>query len=393
MCSLNDRDRDATTMAPVQAAIKSEWRKLPVPLGELCISTVLRCGQSFRWKLSGPDEWSCALKGRILSLRQDSSALHYRSIFPSHVSAGEDDTAELLRDYFNLSIDLTGLYATWSSRDANFSKKAPAFAGVRILRQDPWENVVSFICSSNNNIARISQMVANLCLTWGPRLGELEGTVYHDFPQPQALVASGVEQKLRGLGFGYRAKYIAAAAKMVVEDRPEGWLMGLREVGYREAHEALLQLPGVGPKVADCVCLMSLDKTGAVPVDTHVLQIAQRDYGFGKTKNKTLTKATYDAIGEHFRKLWGDEAGWAHSVLFTADLRAFSERLVVKTEETTETETVSTKKKRVRKEANGEGPEVVEEKKNKVKKVKVEVDLDRLEVATTLAERVKRRRR
>jgi N-glycosylase/DNA lyase len=225
-----------------------------------------------RWKLSGPDEWTCALKGRILTLRQDSTSLHYRSIFPS-APPDIDDTAELLRDYFNLSIDVTALYKTWSSRDANFSKKATAFAGVRILRQDPWENVVSFICSSNNNISRISQMVQNLCLTWGPRLGELpeDGNVYHDFPAPEALVQTGVEQKLRELGFGYRAKYIAQAAKMVVEQRPQGWLEGLREVPYKEAHEQLLQLPGVGPKVADCVCLMSLDKMGAVPVDTHGL--------------------------------------------------------------------------------------------------------------------------
>jgi N-glycosylase/DNA lyase len=222
---------------------------------------------------------SCALKGRILTLRQDTTSLHYRAIYASSSSSSSsasstatpDDTPELLRDYFNLSTDLTTLYATWSSRDPNFSKKAPSFTGVRMLRQDPWENVVSFICSSNNNIARISQMVANLCLTWGRRLGEVDGTVYHDFPEPKALAAPGVEQKLRQLGFGYRAKYIAGAARIIVEERPEGWLLGLRKVEYREAHAALLELPGVGPKVADCVCLMSLDKPGAVPVDTHGL--------------------------------------------------------------------------------------------------------------------------
>lgn len=103
--------------------------------------------------------------------------------------------------------------------------------------------------------------------------------------------------------------------------------------GYRSAHEALLELQGVGPKVADCVSLMGLGWGEAVPVDTHVWQIAQRDYKFGKGgKHKSLTKATYDAVGDHFRSLWGKEAGWAHSVLFTADLRAFSERLSAKVE-------------------------------------------------------------
>ncbi len=137
---------------------------------------------------------------------------------------------------------------------------------------------------------------------------------------------------------------------MVAKDKPKGWLQGLynqdpyddspgqkvlplggRE-GYRKAHGELLELQGVGPKVADCVCLMGLGWGEAVPVDTHVWQIAQRDYKFGKGKHKSLTKATYDAVGDHFRQLWGKEAGWAHSVLFAADLKTFSERLAPKVE-------------------------------------------------------------
>lgn len=136
----------------------------------------------------------------------------------------------------------------------------------------------------------------------------------------------------------------------MAKEKPEGWLQSLcndepyddspdqkllpeggRE-GYRKAHEELLQLLGVGPKVADCVCLMGLGWGESVPVDTHVWQIAQRDYKFGKGKHKSLTKATYDAVGDHFRQLWGKEAGWAHSVLFAADLKTFSERLATKVE-------------------------------------------------------------
>ncbi|TKA29672.1 hypothetical protein B0A54_15847 [Friedmanniomyces endolithicus] len=256
------------------------------------------------------------------------------------------------RHYFNLTPNLTKLYQQWSAADANFAKKAPKFTGVRILRQDAWEALVGFICSSNNNIARISQMVHKLCVNYGPLLGHFEGEPYHDFPEPHALAHDGVEAKLRALGFGYRAKYLHQTACMVAS-RPAGWLDSLRNPespvlgtkpkpgaewsaegreGYRAAHEQLLILQGVGPKVADCVCLMGLGWGEAVPVDTHVWQIAQRDYKFGKGKHASLTKQTYDAVGAKFRSLWGQEAGWAHSVLFTADLRAFSERLVVKVE-------------------------------------------------------------
>jgi len=193
--------------------------------------------------------------------------------------------------------------------------------------------------------------VNNLCLHYGPLIGHIADQPLHDFPPPEALTGPGVEARLRELGFGYRAKYLARTAVTVAEEKPPGWLDSLSNnldieaedenfkdsqergrAGYRKAHEELLQLQGVGPKVSDCVCLMGLGWGEAVPVDTHVWQIAQKDYNFGKGKYKSLTKATYDAVGDHFRSLWGKEAGWAHSVLFAADLRTFAIRLTTKTE-------------------------------------------------------------
>ncbi|KAL8741791.1 MAG: hypothetical protein Q9190_005644 [Brigantiaea leucoxantha] len=194
-----------------------------------------------------------------------------------------------------------------------------------------------------------------LCSYYGSFIGYLDSKPYHDMPSPAALTDPKVEAHLRQLGFGYRAKYIHQTARIVSEEHAAGWLDSLRNPenpvmgqetspagdmlsggrqGYRLAHEELLALSGVGPKVADCVCLMGLGWGEAVPVDTHFWQIAQRDYRFGKGKHTSLTKATYDAVGDHFRGLWGKEAGWAHSVLFAADLRAFSERHSIKVEVT-----------------------------------------------------------
>ncbi|KAI9656061.1 MAG: 8-oxoguanine glycosylase ogg1 [Bathelium mastoideum] len=410
---------------------ESQWHKLPVSLTELCIDITLRCGQSFRWRKTGSDEWSIALHGRILSLRQDKHHLHYRSIFPfsknsvapptppSSIASSPaktsayDDTLALLKHYLNLSPNLGDLYKQWSASDPHFRKTAPKFTGVRILKQDPWEALVGFICSSNNNIARISQMVDKLCREYGPLTGhldvtnengELQSMAFHDFPSPEQLARRDVELRLRDLGFGYRAKYLYQTAVMVTEEREPGWLDELRNPesvgkgdagclveggreGYRRAHEELLQLQGVGPKVADCVCLMGLGWGEAVPVDTHVWQIAQRDYKFGKGKHSSLTKATYDAVANKFRSLWGKEAGWAHSVLFTADLRAFSERLVTKLESKEEFETVkvaadgqiqsaavikteTVRDKRVKREFEEEEHRVVEIQQNITKKPK-----------------------
>ncbi|KAJ5442251.1 8-oxoguanine DNA glycosylase N-terminal [Penicillium cf. griseofulvum] len=331
----------------------SEWQKLPLSLSELCINTTLRCGQSFRWQnLPESQEWRCVLYGHFLSLKQDSNYLYYRSVQPpSHTftptTSDNDHLIRIIKHYFNLTPNLTELYSQWSSQDPNFKKKAAQFTGIRILRQDAWEALVSFICSSNNNIARISQMVEKLCIHYGKPVTTIEGRAYHEFPPPGALTGKDVEPNLRKLGFGYRAKYIYQTAVMV-SNRDKGWLDSLsnpecpafgvdprpsgemkpegRE-GYREAHEKLLELQGVGPKVSDCVSLMGLGWGESVPVDTHVWQIAQRDYRFGKSSNKNLNKTTYDAVANHFRKLWGKEAGWAHSVLFTADLRTFADKL------------------------------------------------------------------
>ncbi|KAK5990485.1 N-glycosylase/DNA lyase [Cladobotryum mycophilum] len=330
----------------------ADWRRLPVSLAELCIDTTLRCGQSFRWRKLN-DEWTCTLHGRILSLKQDSTHLHYKVIWPERSTIPpatsvqdkpqEDDTEELLRHYFSLHLDLGALYKQWSKADANFRKKAPGFTGVRILNQDAWEALICFICSSNNNISRISQMAHKLCTHYGPLIGRVGEEALHDFPTPDALTGKQVESHLRELGFGYRAKYIAETARIIAEDKPALWLESLRnpeapsfkspklpdgsQSTYKEAHAALLSLTGVGPKVADCVCLMGLGWGESVPVDTHVWQIAQRDYKFGKTKAKTFNKAMYDAVGDHFRSIWGNYAGWAHSVLFTADLKEFSDRV------------------------------------------------------------------
>ncbi|KAL8365958.1 hypothetical protein RB595_004640 [Gaeumannomyces hyphopodioides] len=390
-------------MAPADALL---WRKLPVSLAELCIDTTLRCGQSFRW-LKIQDEWHCSLHGRVVSLKQDETHLHYRATWPANrppklspgpfslkaikdeqqdeqkqdnkaesvsnappLETADDDTEELLLSYFNMSHSLAGLYSEWSGKDANFRSKAPKFAGVRILNQDAWETLVAFICSANNNISRISQMTHKLCDNYGGEpIATVAGHVFRDFPPPSALAADGVEQNLRQLGFGYRARYIAETARMVAGQLPHGWLRALRNPAlpgwgsdgaegrqqqqqpvkteqpddegaatpaeaptYRAAHVALLSLSGVGPKVSDCVCLMGLGWGESVPIDTHMWTIATRDYGFGKKapgggKGAAMSKAMYDAVGEHFRALWGPQAGWAQSVLFTANLRAFSDRL------------------------------------------------------------------
>ncbi|XP_059800714.1 N-glycosylase/DNA lyase isoform X1 [Hypanus sabinus] len=239
-------------------------------------------------------------------------------------ATADQEEGKILSDYFQLHVQLSDLYSQWVQADKHFAQVAQDFPGVRILRQDPIECLFSFICSSNNHISRIAGMVERLCHTYGERLCQLDSCTYHSFPTLQVLAGNNVEKELRKLGFGYRAKFISQTAKVILEKHGPDWLYSLRETSYKEAKRALCTLPGVGAKVADCVCLMSLDKPGVIPVDTHVWQITKRDYlshlGAGR---KSLTDKVYGEIGDFYRSLWGPFAGWAHSVLFSADLKKF----------------------------------------------------------------------
>lgn len=311
------------------------WRSLPLKPVELSLSRVLRCGQTFRWK-NIDDEWSFATKDRIILLRQDQERLHYAWIMGESFKGTKDiarleaETLEFINNYFVLSVGLESLYSDWQNVDQKYHKtlnNSPfvKFPGIRILRQDPWETVVSFICSSNNNVKRISKMCDCLCNEFGTYINDYKGLSFYSFPSPEDLAKPDTEQLLRSLGFGYRAKFIYnTACKFVDGNFPEisiETLHTMREKSFEEAHEYLLQLTGVGPKVADCICLMSLDKHEVVPVDTHVYQIAVRDFKFkGKKDLKSMNKQVYDDIREHFKTLFGPYAGWAQSVLFASDL-------------------------------------------------------------------------
>lgn len=316
------------------------WNKLCCLAKEVNLSILLRCGQSFRWTelpvkrsilYNKVNEQGCevvwlgVLGDKLWILKQCDDYVHFQTIDNS-LNSSESKELDLgvLKDYLQLNVNLSSLYTRWAEIDQNFNKLQCDFSGIRMLRQDPVENLFTFICSQNNNIPRITQLVNKLCLEYGKFICNFEGIKFCSFPNLDSLASDGVEEDLRKQGFGYRAKFIAASAEKIQEYGGEKWLSGLREQPYVEAHKALCSLPGVGAKVADCVCLMSLDKPSAIPVDTHMWQIAVRDYLPHLGKNKTLTDKMYKEIGDFFRDMHGKYAGWAQSVLFSADLKIFN---------------------------------------------------------------------
>lgn len=268
--------------------------------------------------------------------------IYYRSLFPASQAEAHrfdiesDTTLSFLRRYFVLDVSLPPLYSFWSERDANFAKKTSngtRYGGIRILRQPAWECLIEFICSSNNNIGRIEGMLRKLSRLYGeilPSPAELdtsdevaEQDQIFAFPRPEDLLAEGVTAELRTAGFGYRDAYVTKTAALVCSLAaelgpafltPQDYLESLSQLSEEQAREALLRFSGVGPKVADCILLFGLGFEDVVPVDTHVYQIAVRDYGLKGSKDATVNKVMYSKVRSKLQEAWGQKAGWAHQV-------------------------------------------------------------------------------
>ncbi|RZF39966.1 hypothetical protein LSTR_LSTR002369 [Laodelphax striatellus] len=318
---------------------------LPCPEQELQLRFTLNGGQSFRWKETKENEWTGVFSNRVWKLRRNNDSLEYdvykctkpkvskgkkqksdNSSSKPFTKAEVTENEKLLIDYFRLDTSLKELYDNWSNADPVFKEAAEKFYGIRILKQDPVENIFSFICSTNNHISRISSMVEKLCTSYGEKICDLDGVSYFSFPPVEALAVEGVEENLRKLGFGYRAKYIHQSAMKIIEFGGNSWLDNLTKMSYKDAKVELMKLTGIGAKVADCISLMSLGHLESVPVDTHVFQIASQLYLPHLKSAKTVTTKIYDEIGDHFRLLYGNEAGWAHTILFCADLKMFQDK-------------------------------------------------------------------
>lgn len=342
---------DLALLAP-----ENDWIDLEVPAQELRPSATLTNGQCFNWLVVEDDsdtatatpsphqksawgthnanEWVGPLHNRILSIRETPATTMCRVL-----CGPTQDVKDDLRRYFRLEIPLAPLYDEWSRQDVRLAKIAKAIPGVRIVRQDPVECMFSFICSSNNNIPRITKMLFSLREKYGKFMmklpvrqdrGESSDMSLYLFPTLASLAAA-TEEELRDMGLGYRAKFIIETRTMLVECGGDDFLLKLRLKRDAQAvQDELINFSGIGRKVADCIALFSLDQDDAIPVDVHVQHIASRDYDstvLGEAKS--ITPKIYRRVGDLFRDRFKSYPGWAHSLLFVAELPSFREVLPI----------------------------------------------------------------
>jgi N-glycosylase/DNA lyase len=253
----------------------------------------LDCGQVFRWHRS--DKWWVGVvEGHVVRARQDGEYL----IVDTRL-----DKNRIIR-YFRLDDDMPKIYSR-INKDPIMDSLIRRYRGLRLIRQEPWECLVSYMASSCKNIPNIKRSISNLCRLYGEDLGG-----YYSFPSVQSL-AQKTEEQLRKTKLGFRAVNIREAAKRV--DSGDFNLELPFTLEYEAAREKLMEIRGIGPKIADCVLLFAYDKTEAFPVDTHILSVMDEFYGPYLNGPKSRL---WETIGEFARDFFGNYAGYAQQYLY-----------------------------------------------------------------------------
>ncbi len=242
-------------------------------------------GQAFRWWRVPDSEDAPTYDGVIGSTAVRVTAVYDSAGVDIAVEVRSDDAPTgfqaIVTDYLGIGSDISELRSHFAD-DPCIGPAIAGFSGLRLLRQDPWECLVSFICSSTSNIPRIKLNVNSIARELGQRVGS--GDADFTFPAPDVIAGTG-EQFLRDLGLGFRAKYVIPAAEAVACGGLD--LFALREASYYEARATLVRLVGVGEKIADCVLAFSLDKSEAFPVDRHIRRALERWYGLPEGINNS----------------------------------------------------------------------------------------------------------
>ena len=265
---------------------------------DFSLKYTLESGQSFRWNRIDNTYYG-VVEERILKISQEGTTLCVES------SADEDEInfVPFLRHYLDIERDVPKILAEVNN-DAYMHRAIEKLWGMRILNQELWEIVASFILSQNNNVPRIRGIIRKLSERFGEKL-MLGEYVDYSFPSPDAL-ATTTENELLACGTGYRASYLRDTAQAIVSG--ELSLTSMKQMPYLEAKQELMRRAGIGEKVADCICLFSLEHLAALPIDVWIKRIFETLY--------LRRRATHREIREFAHSYFGDSVGYAQQYLF-----------------------------------------------------------------------------
>ena len=247
-------------------------------------------GQCFRWNREPDGSYTGVAFGKVINIDYQENTLILK-----HATAR--DFHEIWKDYLDLDRDYGTIKKHLSQKDKAMEKAISYGGGMRILQQEHWETLVSFLISQNNNIPRIKKCVEGLCTNHGSPLGIYNGREYFSFPSAEVLAKLSVEE-LDTCRLGYRAKYIVETAKQVMSDGGET-LASLKKMPAEEAYEYLLTLSGVGPKVANCIMLFAIGSYDSFPLDVWIKRVMHQIYRIEEGNVKKMKAYAAEYFGEY----------------------------------------------------------------------------------------------
>lgn len=264
---------------------------------------IFECGQCFRWNKQPDGSYTGVFKGNVLNVAVENGQIVFKGICDGNIQ-------NIVNEYFDLHRDYTKIQESLSKIDEPLKISIQYGKGIRLLNQDLWETIISFIISANNNIPRIKGIIERLSKQYGKQI-KWNSQTYYTFPTPEELSKASVAD-LRTLGLGFRDQRVDETTKIILNKQVD--LEKLKqETSTKKVREILLTLPGVGPKVADCIMLFSTLKCLDVfPVDVWVRRVMNELYfqlpEENKLKREQIEKLAYEK--------YGNLAGIAQQYLF-----------------------------------------------------------------------------
>ena len=267
---------------------------------------IFECGQCFRWNKQKDGSYTGIFRDNVLNVKQEKDKVIFQGMCEGNIQ-------EEVIKYFDLNTDYEKIKKDLSKVDEPLKNSIDYGNGIRLLNQDLWETIISFIISANNNIPRIKKIIEKLAKQYGRKI-KWQEKIYYTFPTPTELSKATVAA-LRELGLGFRDKRVYETTKMIMSNQID--LTKLEKLAEKkqtkEVRELLLTLPGVGPKVADCIMLFSTLKCLDVfPIDVWVRRVMNELY-FKLPEESKLKRTQIEALA---KEKYGDLAGIAQQYLF-----------------------------------------------------------------------------
>ena len=271
------------------------------------LKDIFECGQCFRWNQEENGSYTGVTTKCVINVEKTKSKIVFDAKPFSKMR--DEDIKNHIIHYFDLDRDYSKLRKKIANVDDNLKVATKYGKGIRILNQELWETIISFIISANNNIPRIKGIIERMSEKYGKKIS-FNGKTYYSFPTPQELSKATVED-LRKLGLGFRDKRIYETTKLIASGEVD--LKKLYKLNTADARDKLLELQGVGPKVADCILLFSdLKRFDVFPIDVWVRRVMNELYIHNKDENKVSKKEIEKIANEKF----GDYKGLAQQYLF-----------------------------------------------------------------------------